>query len=220
MTNSNKTKVLLCDDHAVFRLGLRVLLERAESFIVEEAERADRAAEIATEFKPDLVVVDYLLPDQNGLALIQSLMTKGLKFKSVLLTNVEEEAIQNKCRELGLQGCLFKSQPIEQVLNSLLKVVQGEEAYSATTKPVQQVRAGESNPFARLTPRELEIVRKIAKGLTQKQIAQELNISVRTLEKHRSNITDKMGKMTPAELTRQAYAWGIISDPGLTSGYR
>ncbi len=212
--------ILICDDHAVFRLGIRVLLENDPAgYKIIETENGPDAVTLALEKRPQLIIIDYLIPGFNGLEAIEQIRREYFEIKTILLTNVEERVVLEKCSSIGVNGCLFKSEPLETIRTAVHDVLSGKTFYSDFNPRTEEHKAGAESPFKSLTAREIEIVQRIARGMIQSQIARELGISVRTIEKHRSNITEKIGKMTSAELTRQAYIWGLISDTGLFSSY-
>lgn len=213
----NETKILICDDHPVFRYGLKTLLEKKDFQIIEAADAAD-AIKKTVEINPDLIIMDYIIPQLNGMQTIDAIRRKGFYKKIILLSNVYEQELVKKCREIDLDGYICKSESLEEISIAITQVLEGHKIF-IEPKSKETGLADSGNPFYILTEREIEVVCELITGKTQKEIADSLGISVRTIEKHRENISNKLGKISLPELTKKAFAWGLIQDNGLTSGY-
>jgi DNA-binding NarL/FixJ family response regulator len=214
----NNKQILICDDHPIFRYGLRIFLEKNE-FIVFEAATTEEAIARAVKIIPHLIIMDYILPSINGIKAIEIIRRKLDKPKILLLSNVHEKELSEKCREMDIDGYCTKNESLETINSVIFRILAGEKVF---IEPSEYNKGAfpPGNPFEVLTQREIEIVRMLVTGETQKVIASKLNISLRTMEKHRSNITAKLGKMSLSTLTRKAFAWGLVHYDGLTSGYQ
>ncbi len=209
-----KTKILFCDDHPVFRLGLKSLFEAKGAF-AKDAENGRDAVKKAVLHEPDLVVMDYMIPGMNGLdaigAIRDRMANKGLNISYVLLTNIYDQNLVKKCRELNLNGYLSKSESLENICTALTRIQAGEQLFIEPRPHVKEM-ADTKNPFHALTKREFEVVTELVAGKTMGKIADGLCISVRTVGKHRENISRKLGIMSLPELTKKAFIWGLIKD--------
>ncbi len=209
-----ETKILICDDHPVFRLGLKTLFE-AKGALVEEAADGFDGVKNAVRHKPDMVVMDYMIPGMNGLETINAIRDKmadnPLKTRYILLTSIHEQNLVEKCRDMNLDGYLSKNQSLKKLYTALTRILRGEQLFIEPRPHVREM-ADTQNPFHVLTKRELEVVTELVAGKTQKIIADNLCISVRTVEKHRENISRKLGIMSLPELTKKAFIWGLIKN--------
>jgi DNA-binding NarL/FixJ family response regulator len=211
-----KHTLLICDDHSVFRLGLKTLLE-PEGFHVLEAGDHYSALEMAYNQRPGCIIMDYLIPGKDGLTTLEKIRS-SYGCRSVLLTNVIEQGIIEKCEEAGIEGYISKQEDLETIRGVILRVIKGERVYVKPTVIEGKGPPSRTNPFEELTVRERELVRELARGGSQREIADRMGISLRTLEKHRSNINEKIGKMSAGELVRSAFIWGLIEEDPFIPG--
>jgi two-component system response regulator NreC len=214
----NPCKVLVCDDHAVVRAGLRLILETEKDFqLVGEAETAEQAIELAARHQPELVLMDITFPGLKGLEAIPRLLTVAPEAKVVILTVHDDEAYFFQALQKGAAGYILKGASVSEMLAAMRLVTSGGVAIPRTLSPrllkdyqerEDQQAVVSSDP---LSPREQAILRLIYKGRTNKQIAEELFLSVRTVERHRSSIMRKAGLENRAELVAYAIRQGILS---------
>jgi two-component system, NarL family, response regulator DegU len=193
-----KKSVLIADDHPIFRSGLRSLIESDPSFAVvaEVADGEDAVASMSTQ-RPDIAILDYNMPKLNGFAVLAEISKLQLDVIPVMLTMHNDEAMFAKAFELGVRGYVLKDSAIVDIVNCLHAVSQGQIYTSAavTTFLYKRASRGQHAPdgLDSLTPAERKILRMIADYKTSREIADELCVSVRTVENHRSNISSKLG---------------------------
>ena len=212
------SKVLICDDHAVVRAGLHLILETEKDFqLIGEAETPEQAIELAAHYQPELVLMDITFPGLQGLEAIPYLLAVAPEAKVVFLTVHDDEAYFFQALQKGAAGYILKGASVSEMLAAMRLVISGGVAIPQILSPrllkdyqeqgdCQAVTS--SDP---LSSRERAILKLIYKGRTNKQIAEELFLSVRTIERHRSSIMRKAGLENRAELVAYAVRQGIIS---------
>ncbi len=203
-------KILICDDHPIFRYGLKTLLEK-DGFLVFEASDGTEAVNITVQCHPDLIIMDYILPQMTGLKVIESIQKTGLQQKAILLSSVYDEELIEQSRQLKIDAYISKNNSLENIYLSITRVLAGKRLVNEPFINVNEEN-NSKNPFNILTQREIEVVYELTTGKTQHIISEKLGVSVRTIEKHRENITQKLGKMSLVELTKKAFIWGLIPD--------
>ena len=215
-------KVLICDDHAVVRAGLRLILDKKKDFqIVGEAENAGQAIEIATRQQPDLVLMDISMPGLNGLEAIPRLHAVAPEARVLILTVHDDEAYFFQALQAGIAGYVLKGASTDELLAALHLVNQGGVPIPRALSPklltdyMKRAQEHTASSYSTLSSREREILKLICKGRTNKQIAEELFLSVRTVERNRSSIMHKAGLESRAELVAYAVRHGFLteSDP-------
>ena len=212
-----KIKVLICDDHATVRAGLRLILEREEEFqVVGEAENAEQGITEATRLQPNLVIMDISMPGMNGMEAITDIRAAAPETKVLVLTVHDDQAYFFRALEAGAAGYVLKGASVSELLAALRLVIHGGVPIPRTLGPrllndyLERVDGNEAPSYETLSAREREILRLIAKGRTNKQIAEELSFSVRTVERHRSSIMNKIGLQNRAELVAYAVRQGFL----------
>jgi two-component system response regulator NreC len=199
------TRVLLVDDHQIVRSGVRRLLEATGAVeVVGEASGVDDALERARALKPDVVVLDLALRDGSGLDVIAELRAGGVRV--VILSMQDEPSYARKAFELGAQGYVVKDAADDE-LERAIETVLADRIY---VHPTIAARLVMREPEDDLTDRERGILRLIALGYTNQEIAGQLYLSVRTIEAHRRHILDKLRLSTRAELVRYALERRIV----------
>ena len=193
-----KTRILIADDHPIFRSGLRQVIESDASMsVIAEADDGAAALSLIREHKPDIVVLDINMPDVSGFEVVASMRKEKLSSEIVLLTMHNEEAMFTKALSLGVRGYVLKDSATTDILNCLHAVRKGENYTSAElTKYLFKRATGQSTPVEgldSLTPTERRVLAMIAEYLTSREIADKLGVSVRTIENHRNNICAKVG---------------------------
>lgn len=220
-----KIRVLLADDHTVVRQGLRALLAAEEDIeIVGEAENGRQALQLVKKLLPDIVVMDIAMPVLNGIEATRQITRYVPNVKVLVLSTYSNDEYVEQLTEAGAAGYLVKQTAANDLLKGIREAFKGNAFFSpAIAKRLRdQCRQtfGGGQPFKRrsdyLTTREAEVLQLIAEGRANKQIAAELFISIKTVEKHRQQVMNKLGIHDVAGLTRHAISKGIIeSNAGL-----
>jgi len=204
-----KIKVFLVDDHQLFRNGLSLLLENEKNIaITGEAENGKQFLESIIQEQPDIVLMDIEMPVMDGFQATEAVCHTYPDIKVISLTMFGEEHYYLKMIEAGAKGFILKNSDIDEVIKAIKKVNDGGTYFSQEilynmVKNIQEVRK-EAGPSVVLSSRENEILELICKGFSNIEIASELNISKRTVEKHRSNILDKTQTHNTASLVMYA----------------
>jgi DNA-binding NarL/FixJ family response regulator len=210
-------KVLLADDHAMMRDGLRAVLERAGVQVVAEARDGHEAIAEASRARPDVVVIDISMPRLNGIDATRRLTTEMPGIKVIALSMNSDRRYVIAMLEAGAKGYLMKSAASEELLLALAAVSAGETYLSPAVAGgvvERALRAGSPEteaPKNPLSAREREVLQLIAEGKSSKEIAKALGIAVPTVETHRRQIMTKLNLRTIAELTKYAIREGLTS---------
>lgn len=210
-------RVLIADDHAVVRLGIRMLLENESDIeIIGEAEAAAEAVQQAARLKPDVLLMDIGLPDMSGIEATREVKRISPQTAVLALTIHEDETYFFKMLEAGASGYVPKRAAPEELLIAIRSTARGDVyIYPSMAKLLvsdylKAQSAEESAMVNGLTSREQEVLALIAEGYTSAQIAQELNISPKTVDRHRENIMSKLNLHSRVELVKYAIRKGFI----------
>jgi two-component system response regulator NreC len=211
-------KVLVCDDHVVVRAGLRLIFEKEKDFqIVGEAENAQQAIEQAVRHKPDLVLMDISMPGEKGFEAIPRLHRMLPGVRVLILTVHDDDAYFFQSLQAGAAGYILKGASASELLAAVRLVMQGGVAIPRNLGPqllsdyLERANKQDVSSYAMLSSRERRVLQLICKGRTNKQIAEELFLSVRTVERHRSTIMRKAGLANRAELVAYAVRQGLLT---------
>ena len=210
-----KTTIVLVDDHAVVRAGVRRLLEQEPLFeVIGEAESGEKAYQIFSELKPDVMVMDLSMPGMGGLESIRRILMRYEKAKILVLSMHEDLSFANQALKLGAKGYLIKNALADDLVKSIETVSNGEVFLSAeiAKKMAMQSISGNQDPVHELSAREFEIFRLLAEGLDIDAIASTLNISSKTVSNYQTMIKQKLDINTPIELIRYAIKVGVIKN--------
>lgn len=213
-------KVLIIDDHPLFREGLKSIVERDTGFcVIAEAGTAGEGLKLAKSLKPDLIVVDISLPDQNGLKLTRELRRLSADVRIMIISMHAKIDYVTEAFQAGARGYVVKESAADRLLNGLKAIVAGEYYLDSSIShevvqklmemPAREAKISNAE-YSSLTPREQEILRLLAEGLTAKHIGKKLFISPKTVENHRANLMNKLGLHTALELVRYAARIGLI----------
>lgn len=207
-------RIVIADDHGVLRAGLAALLATEPGFeVVGEAASGDAAVRIVLERRPDVVLLDVSMPGIDGLDATRLIKEKLPKTRVLILTMHEESALVRKAILGGASGYIVKRAMDSELINAIHAVVRDElYVHPALTRGLLGTRsasAGESVKSV-LTRRESGVLRLLALGYTNRQIGEELGLSVRTAETHRAHIMDKLGLKSRVELVRWAVRERLI----------
>jgi len=197
---SEKIKVLIVDDHPLFRQGLRQVVEADSRFdLVAEAGDGETALRSIQDKSPDVAVLDVDLPHLSGLEVARALQGRGLPTRVIILTMYKEEEIFNRALDFGVMGFVLKENAVEDILNSVVAVAAGKHYLSSTISGYLLRRLGRAEELAMkkpglndLTKAERRILKLIAEKKTSREIAMELSISQRTVDAHRAHISAKL----------------------------
>lgn len=208
-----KYRIMLADDHSMFRAGLRTLIDREERFIVvDEASDGEELLKKMRRKKCDLVVIDVSMPKMDGLTALKHIVKKYPGIKSLVLTMHKDPLYFRRAMEQGASGYLLKDDAFEQLVKAIDTVLNDEQFLSPSIiglvrEQVSEPKRSSSKKEPKieiLTKREQQVLKLVAAGLANKNIAHQLNISSRTVEVHRSNLTRKLGIKTTAGLVKYA----------------
>jgi DNA-binding NarL/FixJ family response regulator len=208
-------RVLIADDHALVRAGIRALVERIDGVVVVgEAGKGSEALELVSQLGPDLILLDITMPDGNGFEVLDQVTKLYPEIRVIVLTVHEAGEYAIRAVREGAAGYLPKSAASTELEEAIRTVVSGKRYISPETAQntiIEQGRgATKRDLLATLSPRQREVLRLIAEGRTTKQIAQELEISVKTVETHRAQLMERLGIHDVAGLVRYAIIVGII----------
>jgi two-component system response regulator NreC len=210
-------RILIVDDHAVVRSGLRLLLEAEDDLEpVGEAGNARDAVFQARELKPDVILMDVVMPDQSGLDVVPTLLHERPETKVLVLSMQDDPQYVRQAFAAGASGYVLKEAADVEVVAAIREVARGgryvnpELGARLVTAETDELRRAEEDP---LSDREREVLRLLALGHTNQEIAQQLFISVRTAETHRAHIMQKLRLTSRAELVRYALSVGLLASP-------
>jgi two-component system invasion response regulator UvrY len=212
---AKKTTIVLVDDHAVVRAGVRRLLEQEPLFeVIGEAESGEKAYQIFGELKPDVMVMDLSMPGMGGLESIRRILMRYEKAKILVLSMHEDLSFANQALKLGAKGYLTKNTLADDLVKSIETVNQGDVFLSdeIAKKMAMQSISGNQDPVHELSAREFEIFRLLAEGFDIDAIASTLNISSKTVSNYQTMIKQKLNINTPIELIRYAIKVGVIKN--------
>ena len=212
-------RVLLADDHTVVRSGLRVLLERQGGFtVVAEASDGREAVEMAAATHPDVAVIDVAMPNLNGIEAARRITEQNLAGAVIFLSMHADESYVLRGLDAGARGYLLKDSPEADLATAIRAVHEGKAFFSpAVSKLLSEEyvlhmrRRGAGDSYELLSAREREILQMIGEGKANKEIAGALNLSVYTVETHRSNILGKLNLHSTPELILYAVRKGIVT---------
>src|SRR5256886_2357840 len=219
VSNTNKIKVLLADDHAVVREGLRALLDATPDIkVVGEADNGRLAVQLAQRLQPDVVVMDVVMPQLNGVEATRQILRDTPNAKVLVLSSYSEDDKVAQLIEHGATGYLVKQAATNDLVKAIREARKGNAFFSPSISKrlLDQCRESYSKGKVvkkksdHLTSRETEVLQLIAEGYANKQIADVLSISIKTVEKHRQQLMDKLNIHEVAGLTRHAIAKGMI----------
>jgi two-component system, NarL family, response regulator NreC len=209
-------RIVIADDHGVLRAGLRALLNAEPDLqVVGEAGDGNEALRVAAEKRPDVVLLDLSMPGPNGIEVTRELRRQWPEAKVLILTVHEDEGLLQEGIRSGASGYIVKRAVESELINAIRAVSQGEMyVHPAMTRALVRGLAPRSvedpalaNP---LTRRELDVLRLVVQGNTNRQIADALGLSVRTVESHRANMMGKLDLTSRVELVRYAMEHGLL----------
>jgi two-component system response regulator NreC len=213
------TRVLICDDHTLFAEGIKAILRGETSLeVIGEARDGRQAVEKVKELHPDVVLMDIAMPDLSGFEATRRVLESDPSVKVLMLTMHDEEELVARCLEAGAAGYIIKDAPASQLVYAIEMTMKGERYLSPAV--LKKVVAGyvknstrPKTSYDRLSAREREILKLLAEGLTVKEIASRLNLSVKTVDVHKYNLMRKIDVHDRSELIRYAIQRRLIDVP-------
>jgi len=214
----NKIRVLLADDHGVVRKGLRFLVEHEEDLdVIGEAADGREAVRLAKELEPDVIVMDIAMPQLNGIDATSQALKASPKSKVLILSMHNDESYILRALEAGAKGYILKETAEEYLVGAIRGVARGKPFFSpaiAQTLLEDYMRnlqqKGQQDSYSLLTDREKEVLQLLAEGRSNKEVAQLLDLSVYTVETHRTRIMQKLNLHNTAELVLYAVRKKLI----------
>ena len=214
-----KIRILLADDHKLMRSGLRLLIEQQPDLtVVGEAADGREAVALAKSLRPDVAVMDISMPNLNGIEAAHQITQSQAELAVIVLSMHPDESYVLRALKAGAKGYLLKDSAESDLITAVRAVARGKSFFSPAVSKVllddyirKLKRSGAEDAYDLLTPREREVLQLVAEGKSNKEVANLLNLSVYTVETHRSNIMQKLNLKGVPELTLYAVRKGIIS---------
>ena len=217
---AEQKNIIIIDDHPLFREGLKTIISRDDRFnVIGEAGSGHEGFDMVKRLKPDLVVIDISLPDQSGIQLTRDLRELLSEIKILIVSMHSKIDYIAEAFQAGATGYVVKESASERLLQGLKSVVKGDYYLDSSVShavvenlmksPLKAAKITDAD-YATLTPREQEVMRFLAEGLSSKAVAEKLFISPKTVENHRANIMNKLGLHSTIELVRYAAKLGLI----------
>ncbi len=214
-----KIKVIIADDHQLFREGLKNLLSKeSDVVVIAEAANGRQAVELTEQYEPDIVIMDLSMPILNGIEASKQILARVEDVRVIILSMNSDEFMVLETLKTGVSGYLLKDAAYEELIKAIRAVHMGKSYLSSDITSIVMsdfMRGGKEkasdDPFSILSPREREVLQLIAEGNTTKQISSILNVSIKTVDTHRQTIMKKLDVHSAVELTKYAIKMGIVS---------
>ncbi|MDO8962045.1 MAG: response regulator transcription factor [Methylophilus sp.] len=210
-----RLKILLVDDHAVVRSGLRRLLEMNNSMdVIAEADSGEIAYQLYGEMNPDIVIMDISMPGMGGIESAKRILQRYSHAKIIIFSMHEAVSFASQALKTGVKGFVTKNGMAEDLLHAVLDVSKGKTFLSAgiAQKIALQTLIGDDDPMHQLSTREFEVFRLLAEGRRVEEVADMLKISQKTVANYYTIIKQKLGVSSPVEMVRLAMKHGLIID--------
>lgn len=215
-----KIRILLADDHTILRAGLKMMLNaQPDMEVVGEAQDGRQAIQEAQRLQPDIILMDITMPDMNGIEATKQIKKVLPDVKVLVLTMHEHDEYIFQALRAGASGYMLKEAADTELISALHVILSGQFYLSPAAQSVmvgdylQRSRTGdEKDSYSSLTEREREILKLVAEGFTNNQIAERLVISPKTVDTHRTHIMDKLNLHSRAELVKYAMRRGLLED--------
>ena len=208
------TRIYIVDDHPLVRQGLTQIIANEEDMeICGEAEDSPGAMKGVGECNPDAIIVDISLRGNNGLELIKNLKAIHEEIPILVFSMHDESIYAQRALRAGAKAYVMKKEPSEKIVEAIRKIIKGEiyVSPSVADQVLHQIVNGpnsaSTSPVDRLTDRELEVVQLIGRGLSSREIAESLNLSVKTIESHRAHVKEKLSLRNATELVQFSVQW-------------
>jgi len=208
-------KIIIADDHKIMRDGLRNMLDKETGMeVVAEAKNGREAVRLAEQLRPDILIMDITMDDLNGMDATRAIVAKELGTKIIALSMHADKRFVAGMFEAGAMGYLLKDCAYDELLQAVRQVLGGRTYLCSMISGVvirDYIQRMRKNEPSLLSPREKEILQLMAEGSTTKRIADQLKVSVKTVETHRQHVMEKLNIFSIAELTKYAIKEGITS---------
>lgn len=205
-------RVLLADDHTIVRQGLKLILSaHSDIEVVGEAANGNEAIELARKLTPDIIIMDVAMPEVGGIDATRKITAANPRLRILVLSMHKESVYVREILKAGARGYILKDAIDTELLNAVRSVAKGDGYISPAVSGaiLNDLRQNVSNPADLLSPREREVLRLISEGLTNKEVANRLNLSVYTIDSHRGKIMEKLNLHSAGELVRFAVKHGL-----------
>ena len=209
------TTILLADDHAILRQGLRRILESYPGFeVVAEAATGVQAVDLAREFQPDVAILDVAMPELNGLEATAQILKRAPRTAVLILSMYNDARYVSRALRAGARGYLLKDSVEEDLVKAIQLACQGKTFFSPAVASLVEFAPGSAptveDRYELLTGRERQVYQLLAEGKSNKDAANLLNLSLHTVETHRTRIMEKLDVHSPAELVLSAVRRGLV----------
>ncbi len=211
-------RILIVDDHKIVRDGLRTLIDSEEGMeVIAEAEDGRSAVRLAEKLSPDVVIMDISMPDMNGIDATRQILRLNRRAKVIALSMYSDRRFVSGMLEAGASGYLLKDCAFEELVRAIRSVVSDQTYLSPSiagivvNRYIGKENRSEGSVFTNLTQREREVLQVLSEGMSTKEIAYHLNLSVKTVETHRRNIMEKLNIHSISELVKYAIREGLTS---------
>lgn len=218
---SEKVRVFVCDDHTIFREGLKAIFRHEPSVeIVGEASDGRQCLDAIMKVRPDVVLTDIAMPNLSGFDVARRVQQTGKDIRVIILTMYEEEEVVARCLDAGVAGYVLKDAPLSELTQAIHVVQKGGQYLSPRVlkKVVAQYVKGAGHTetsYDRLSDREREILKLLADGLSIKEIASQLTLSVKTVDAHKYNLMRKLDLHDRSDLIKYAIQRKLIRIPSM-----
>ncbi len=209
-----KKRVLIIDDHPIFRHGISAMINaEPDLHVCGEAGSAPAALEAMRTLEPDIALVDISMPGANGIELLKSMRAEAPKLPMLVVSMHDESLYALRALRAGALGYVMKAEALNSILVAIRKVLQGEPYLSPkfsdrlVFKAIRSMDEGLGSPVDKLSDRELEVLNLMGRGFGAQDIANELHLSVKTIETHRAHIKEKLDFHDSKEMVRFAIEW-------------
>jgi two-component system, NarL family, response regulator NreC len=217
MAKISKIRVLIADDHAILRSGLRMLIEaQPDMTVVAEAENGNEAIRLAREISPAVVILDVTMPEKGGLYAIHDILKNSPGVRILLLTMHEEPAFLRTALAAGASGYVLKKSVDADLLSAIRAVSKGrvyvdsELAATLVGEAVPERATGDDKPSEVLSKRELQVLKLVAEGFSSREISEQIFIGTKTVETYRGRFAEKLGLKSRADIVRYALEIGLL----------
>ena len=201
-------RLLIADDHTIFRQGLSTLLGKSNNVeIVAEASNGMDAWDKIQEMRPDIAILDFRMPELDGLQVAEKVLQNEISTQIILLTMHDEATIAVKSNKLQVKGYVLKDNTFDELLTAIESVAAGKLFMSSVIKE----KLNRYDPKSELSKRESSVLKLVAQGLTNREIANQLGISPKTVDTYRCRLMSKLGLHSVVELTKHAVKIGLVT---------